>query len=112
MGCGASSTFLTGGIAYSFWAGDRCLYVGKGKNWKRLRAYKKSIYLKYADRLKALVVKTKGGLPSAESLEIHLHEPRYNVVKAAKVKWGQKCPISERHDELKDELDSLLRLKA
>jgi hypothetical protein len=99
-------------IVYSFWGGKKCLYVGKGKNWKRLQAYKKSIYLKCADRLKALLVKTKSRLPSAECLVIHLHEPRYNAVKAAKVKWGKKCPICERHDELKDELDSLLRLRA
>jgi len=98
-------------IVYSFWSGRRCLYVGKGKNWKRLRAYKKSIFLKYADRLKVLLVKTRSRLPSAECLEIHLHEPRFNAIKAAKVKWGKKCPICERHDELKDELDSLLRLK-
>jgi hypothetical protein len=29
-----------------------------------------------------------------------------------KVKWGEKCPVCKCHDELKDELDSLLSLKA
>jgi len=53
---------------YSFWYCKKCMYVGKGKDWKRLQAYKKSIYLKYADRLKALLVKTKSRLPSAECL--------------------------------------------
>ncbi len=51
---------------YSFWDRKKCLYVGKGKNWKRLRAYKRSVFLKYADRLKVLQVKSKSRLPSAE----------------------------------------------
>lgn len=99
-------------IVYAFWNGRKCLYVGKGKNYRRLNAYKKSIYWKDADCLKVWQVRSKSRLPSAECLVIHLLGPRDNKAKAAKVKWGTRCLVCARHDEIKIELDSLLRLRA
>jgi ribosomal protein L33 len=57
-------------------------------------------------------VRSRTKLPSAECLAVHLFNPTKNTNKPAKVKWGRKCPICRRHDELKGDLDSLLRLKA
>jgi len=101
-----------GPIVYAFWNGKQCLYVGKGQSHKRLKHYKKSYYLKAADSLEVWQIKTQSRLASAECLAIHLFNPKDNEKKAAKVKWGKKCPVCKRHDKLKDELDSLLRLKA
>lgn len=104
-------THITGPIVYAFWNGQKCLYIGKGQSYKRLRVYKKSIYLKAAGRIEIWEVTSKSKLPSAECLAVHLFGPRDNENKAAKVKWGRKCPICKRHDAFKDELDRLLRLK-
>ena len=103
---------VRGPIVYAFWNGKKCLYVGKGKSHKRLKGYKKSYYLKAADCLEVWQVASKNRLASAECLAIHLFNPRDNEKKAAKVKWGRKCPVCKRHDALKEELDYLLRLKA
>jgi ribosomal protein L33 len=102
---------LYGPIIYAFWNGRRCLYVGKGRSYRRLRAYAKSIYLKDADALEVWQVKTKGRLPSAECLAIHLFRPRDNKNKPAKVKWGKACPVCKLHDEISEEITSLLKLK-
>jgi hypothetical protein len=103
---------LKGPIIYSFWKGRKCLYVGKGKSHRRLRGYRNSHYLMAADNVRVWQVKSRSKLPSAECLAVHLFKPTKNANKPAKVKWGRKCPICRRHDELKGDLDSLLRLKA
>jgi ribosomal protein L33 len=103
---------LRGHVIYSFWKGKSCLYVGKGKSYKRLIAYKNSHYLMVADSLEAWQVRSPSKLASAECLAVHFFRPRLNENKPAKVKWGKKCPVCRRHDELKEDLDSLLRLKA
>jgi hypothetical protein len=102
---------LRGPIVYSFWKGKSCLYVGKGKSYRRLRSYKKTIFLRPGHSLEVWQVKTKRALPSAECLAIHLFSPRYNENKPARVKWGGKCPICRMHDFVQEEISSLLRLK-
>ena len=102
---------LHGPIVYSFWKGSRCLYVGKGRSYKRLRGYRGSIYLMVADSLKAWRVKSRNKLASAECLAVHLFNPSRNENHPAKVKWGKRCPVCRRHRGLKNGLDSLLRLK-
>jgi hypothetical protein len=103
---------LRGPIIYSFWKGRKCLYVGKGKSHRRLRGYRNSHYLIAADSVRVWQVRSRNKLPGAECLAVHLFNPTKNTNKPARVKWGRKCPICRRHDELKSDLDSLLRLKA
>lgn len=102
---------LHGPIVYSFWRGSKCLYVGKGKNYKRLRDYKKSFYIYKATQLEVWQIKNKKSLPSAECLAQHLFLPHYNEYKAATKKWTSKCPICRRRHNLRTELNSLLALK-
>ena len=96
---------------YVFWNGKKCMYVGKAKSYRRLHSYKRSYFLNAANRLRVWQIKSPGRLASAECLALHLFSPQYNENKAAKVKWGKKCPVCKRHDALRDDLDSLLRLK-
>jgi hypothetical protein len=104
---------IHGPIIYAFWRGKKCLYVGKGKSYRRLKHYEKSIYLLQADSLEVWQVGAKSWLPRAECLAIHLFDPRDNKQKkAAKVKWGKGCPICKRHDEVASEISALLRLRA
>jgi hypothetical protein len=103
---------LNGPVIYSFWKGKRCLYVGKGKSYRRLRVYRNSHYLSLADNLKVWQVRSRNKVASAECLAVHLFEPHFNENKPAKVKWGKKCPVCRCHDQLKEDFDSLLRLKA
>jgi hypothetical protein len=102
---------LDGPIVYAFWRGKKCLYVGKGKSYRRLKHYDKSVYLWHANALEVWQIKSKSRLPRAECLAIHLFKPRDNKQKkAAKVKWGEVCPICKRHDEIASATSSLLRL--
>jgi hypothetical protein len=102
---------LRGPIVYAFWRGSKCLYVGKGKSYKRLRDYKKSFYVYKATQLEAWQIKNKKSLPSAECLAQHLFLPHYNEYKAATKKWTSKCPICRRRHNLRTALNSLLALK-
>jgi len=103
---------LRGPILYSFWRRRKCLYVGKEKSWRRLRAYRKSAYLREATKLKVRAITRKRDLPKAECLEIHLWQPRDNVVKAAKKRYARACPICADLRVLRSELRSLFRLRA
>jgi len=102
---------LSGPIVYGFWKGNRCLYIGKGGSWRRLKSYEKSAYLLQATRIKAFCIKTKSQLAKAECLATHLFNPRDKKMKPAKVKWGKKCPICRKHDEVRRQVQNLFRLK-
>lgn len=98
---------LDGPIIYVFWRGEKCLYVGKGESWRRLKSYDKSAYLKEATSIEVFCVLTQSQLGKAECLATHLFDPRDNKVKAAKVKWGKACPICREHDRIRDQLKEL-----
>lgn len=98
-------------IVYGFWHGKHCLYVGKGKGWKRLRDYRKSAYLVQATNIEVFSIKGKSQVAKAECLAKHVFLPRDNVVKPAKVKWGKSCPVCEKHDSIRDEMNYLFAMK-
>ncbi len=102
---------IRGPIVYTFWRGNKCLYVGKGNTYRRLRNYKKSIYLKDADLLEVWPVISKKHLAKVECLAMHLFEPRDNVIGPARKKWERKCPVCKNLRKLKRELKSLFRMK-
>lgn len=102
---------LTGPIIYSFWRGKRCLYVGKGTSWHRLKSYRKSVYLKEATNLKVRGIRSRSVLAKAECLATHLFHPRDNAVKAARGKWSKSCPICSTHKMIRTELRALFSLK-
>jgi hypothetical protein len=102
---------LRGPIVYSFWRGSRCLYVGKGNSWTRLKAYAKSAYLKEADSIEVHLIKGKSQLGKAECLATHLFNPRDNKVRAARIKWGKACPVCRKHDMIRRELLGLFKLR-
>jgi len=102
---------LTGPIVYSFWRNRRCLYVGKGATYKRLGAYKKSIYLKEATLLKVWRIRSLAMLPKAECLAVHLFQPRDNIIGPARLKKRHKCPVCKELRKIRRELRSLFRLK-
>ena len=105
-----AESHLAGPIVYSFWRGNKCLYVGKGKNWRRLRSYGRSAYL-HAQCIEVFQVASKSQLGKAECLATHLFEPRDKKVKPAKVKWGKSCPICKKHDEVRMSLKALFKMK-
>lgn len=102
---------LHGPIIYCFWKGDKCLYVGKGATWKRLKNYEKSAYLLQATCIEVFLVKSKSQLGKAECLATHLFEPRDKKIKPARSKWGKACPICQKHDAIRGELQALFRMK-
>jgi hypothetical protein len=102
---------LSGPIVYGFWKGRRCLYIGKGGSWRRLKSYEKSAYLLQATRVKVFCITTKSNLSKAECLATHLFDPRDKKMKPAKVKWGKKCPICREHDFVRHQVHNLFKLK-
>ncbi len=102
---------LNGPIVYVFWKSKKCLYVGKGTSWRRLKSYEKSAYLLQATCIEVFSIKTQGRLGKAECLATHLYEPRDQKVKPAKVKWGKCCPVCRKHDLVRQQLQTLFRMK-
>ncbi len=102
---------LNGPIVYSFWKGKKCLYVGKGDSWERLRNYVKSAYMLKGSCIEVFLVNGKSHLGKAECLAIHFFNPRDNRKDAAKEKWGKECPICRKHDIIRDELNSLFKMR-
>lgn len=97
---------FSGPIIYMFWKGNRCLYVGRGDSPKRLRAYRKSYYLK-ATTLEVFRIQSKSQLSKAECLAVHLYEPKDNAIWPASRKWHKKCPVCNRLKKVEDELEWL-----
>lgn len=102
---------LRGPIIYAFWRGSRCLYVGKGRKPSRLAGYQRHAFQVKADCVEVFSIPTKSQLPKAECLATHLFEPRHNRVKPARVKWGKRCPVCRRHDEVKHILSTLFPMR-
>lgn len=99
---------------FSFWKGKKCLYVGQAANFvARLNHYigAKSKYLNSGNTIKIFVLKRRSQLGQAECLAIHLLNPIENKVKAAHQAWGKSCRICEFHDFIRDELQSLFRMR-
>ena len=99
---------------YSFWRGIKCLYVGKADNFKvRLGHYvrARSRYLSSGVTIKIHSIKNRSQLAKSECLAIHLYAPINNKVKAAHQMWGKSCPACEIHDHIKEDLQSLFRIK-
>jgi hypothetical protein len=102
---------LPGIIVYSFWRKRRCLYVGKGGKWTRLRSYNKSFYLKEATVVKVRGITSKSYTGQAECLSKHLYKPRDNVNEPAKGKWSKACPVCKAKKQIRTSLRSLFRLR-
>ena len=100
-----------GPIVYAFWRGTRCLYVGKGESWRRLRGYAKHMYLTQTTRIEVFCVRGMSNLGKAECLTKHLFNPRDNKNKPARAKWGKDCPICKKHDRIRSEVATLFRFK-
>jgi len=106
-----SAKKLTGPIIYSFWRNKKCLYVGKGETAARLKNYEKSGYLLEGNGVEVFCLYSVGQLAKVECLATHLFNPRDQKVKPAKVKWGKKCPICVKHDTIRNDLNSLFRMR-
>ncbi len=102
---------LNGPIIYVFWRGRKCLYVGKSSSPRRLWDYEKSAYLIQATCLEVFHVPRVSELGEAECLATHLFGPRDQKIQPSREKWGKKCPICQRHDAIREELQALFRMK-
>jgi len=109
--CAWAEQSLRGPIIYSFWRGKRCLYVGKGGSWRRLRSYRRHILLQEATSLRVRMVAGKSHVAMAECMSIHLHNPKHNINQSSKPKYSKRCPICKTNREIRDELRSLFRMK-
>jgi len=106
-----AKTHLKGAIIYAFWKNRRCMYVGKGKSWKRLLGYQNSVYLHNATRISVRGISGPSQLGKAECLSKHLFNPQYNKITPAKTKHGKPCPVCKAKRQIRLELRSLFRLK-
>ncbi|MCJ7543601.1 MAG: hypothetical protein MUP47_03380 [Phycisphaerae bacterium] len=100
-----------GPIVYAFWRAKKCLYVGKGASWRRLRHYDKSAYLIQATCLEVFCIHGKSHLAKAECLATHLFRPRDQKIKPARQRWGKACPICRKHDRIRKDLHALFKMQ-
>jgi len=96
---------------YSFWNGNRCLYVGQARSARRFRSYRNHGYLRDASAVKVHEIRGKSALGKAECLAIHIFNPKENRARAAKRKHGGSCPICRAHDQIEAELNMLFKLR-
>jgi len=107
----AKTEFPRDSLLYIFWKKRTCLYVGKAPSYLRLRAYKKSKYLKEATRIQIRLVPSKSELARQECLAIHYYNPKDNKNKPPKQPWGKSCPICSSHDTIRREILALFTMK-
>ena len=67
---------IRGPMIYTFWRGNKCLYVGKGKSWRRLVAYRRDRVMTQATSVRVRMVESRKWLPVAECLSVHLFAPK------------------------------------
>ena len=102
---------LHGPIIYSFWQGKRCVYVGKGSSWRRLRSYRRDVLLQQATSLRVRMISGKSNLAKAECMSIHMYQPTQNVNRSSKPKYSKKCPLCQTNRQIRDELRSLFKMR-
>jgi hypothetical protein len=97
---------------YIFWAGDKCVYVGRSIRGKgRAASHFVKHWFGYVTRIDVYSTSRASEIPKLECLAIHRFEPRENQNHSARVKWTKKCPVCEIHKDIKEELRSIFNFR-
>ena len=100
------------GKVYVFWAGSRCLYVGRsrGKGSRPSDHFKRKWFRK-ATRVDVFLTRKRSAISLLECLAIHRFLPSENKVKAARKKWTPRCPLCRLHRDIRRELRQIFRFR-
>jgi hypothetical protein len=97
---------------YIFWAGDRCIYVGRSIHGKgRASSHFVKHWFGSVTRIDVYSTSMASEIPKLECLAIHRFEPRENTNRSARVKGTKKCPVCVVNKEIKTELRSIFRFR-
>jgi hypothetical protein len=99
-------------IIYVFWAGRKCIYVGRSTHGagRVLMHFDRRIFIP-ATRVNVFSVSRASEIPKLECLAMHRFDPSKNKKKAANKKWTKKCRVCEVHRHIDDELRYIFRLR-
>jgi len=100
------------GHVYSFWSGQKSLYVGRtGRGGGRPASHFKTFWFSRASRVTIFRVRGRKNLPRVECLAIHHFRPVYNTNTASSKKWTKSCPLCDIHEAIEGELRDIFRLR-
>jgi hypothetical protein len=106
----ARTTFPKGPILYSFWKGQRCIYVGKGQSHGRIASYKKSKYMykSVANQIRISSIRGHSYSHLAEHLAYRLYEPKENINEPARGRYNKRCILCRKEEQIEKALQGLL----
>ena len=97
---------------YVFWNGRKCIYVGKTtKSGGRISGHFEKHWFGNVTRIDVYETNGKRALPALECLAIHRFQPAQNKFRAERKKWTRKCELCRVHRRIKEELQSIFRLR-
>lgn len=102
----------TNNCVYVFWAGKRCLYVGRTLNGEgRPSSHFDKHWFGKATRVDVYGFNGKREVPRFECMFTHLSEPSYSRIKPASKKYYTPCPICAAQENIDLEIRSIFRLR-
>lgn len=97
---------------YAFWRRRHCVYVGKtAHSGRRVSSHFVKHWFGGVTRVDVYEVRGRRYLPALECLAIHRFQPTRNKFKAEKRKWTRKCQLCKVHRQIREELNSIFRLR-
>ncbi len=97
---------------YVFWNRRKCVYVGKTAGaGGRISGHFDKHWFGSVTRIDVYEANGRRALPALECLAIHRFQPARNKFRAERKKWTRKCELCRVHRDIKDELQSIFRLR-
>lgn len=97
---------------YIFWAGRKCIYVGRTLNGRgRPQTHFKNYWFSSVTRIDIYHSSNKRDIPKLECLAYHKHKPKKNKNRPSIPKGSSKCPICKTDSFIKKEIKSIFGLK-
>jgi hypothetical protein len=97
---------------YVFWAGKKCVYVGRTLHGKgRPAGWFDRVWFQPVTRIDIYSVLRRSEVPKAECLAVHLFDPSENKNLPSFGSYTKECPICQSTKEIDHELKSIFRLR-
>jgi hypothetical protein len=97
---------------YVFWAGRKCVYVGRTLRGKgRPAGWFDRVWFQPVNRIDVYPVHNRSDVPKTECLAVHLFDPAENKNWPSINRYTKKCPICTATKDIDHELQSIFRLR-
>ena len=104
----ANSASTDNNCIYIFWAGKRCMYVGRTVRGRgRPQQHFEKGWFARVTRIDIYATGSPSEIPRLECIAIHNFDPIKNKRKASKAKWTKKCTICKGLKTIERELQQI-----